>query len=81
MREVVRESVDGLPRDGTLVAVVLGIALGWALYQVAQGLRTIVSTLLAEYPEPSELFHVTQGTGLTWVVGDRSWRSALSSTA
>jgi hypothetical protein len=48
MLEVVRESVDGLLRDGTLVAVAHGIALGWALYQVAHGLRTIVSTLLPE---------------------------------
>ena len=49
----------------------LGIALGWALYRVAAGVRAIVSTLLTDYPEPSELFNMTEGAGLTWVVGER----------
>ena len=38
---------------------------------MAQGLRTIVSSLLTEYAEPSKLLDLTQRAGVTWVVGDR----------
>lgn len=46
----VREGVTALRRDATLVTIALAIALGWALFQVAEGLGAIVTTLLHEYP-------------------------------
>jgi hypothetical protein len=45
----VRASLDRLLRDLTLVTLALAIALGWALFQVADGLATFVLTLLGDY--------------------------------
>jgi hypothetical protein len=45
-----RESLDGLLRDLTLVTLALAIALGRALFQVAQGVAEFVSAALIDYP-------------------------------
>ena len=41
------------------------------MFQVAQGAATVVSTLLTEYPEPSEIFYIARGSPLTWEVSGR----------
>jgi hypothetical protein len=67
----VRDALDGLIRDATLVTIALGIAFGWALFQVAEGVSTLVATLLTRYPEPGELFDLTRDQPLSWDVGGR----------
>jgi hypothetical protein len=74
----VRESLDRLLRDLTLVALALAIALGWSLIQVAEGVAALVSGLLYEIgeedPAPNFLapFALTEWGGiLTWNVGGR----------
>lgn len=70
-----RESLDRLLRDLTLVTLALAIALGWALFQVAEGVAQLVSGLLYEAPGiGGDLGLVPYGlyTGvLTWEVGGR----------
>jgi hypothetical protein len=69
-----REALDKLLRDLTLVTVALAIALGWSLFQFASGVSELVTTFLIEYPESAEgnlarTFGFTRP--LTWTVGDR----------
>jgi hypothetical protein len=63
----VREAFARLARDLTLVTLALGVALGWALFQVAQGISEAITTLLKHYP--SSAFYDYQP--LTWHVGGR----------
>jgi hypothetical protein len=69
MLDGVRKALDDLIREATLVAVALGIALGWALFQVADGVSDLVETLLTDYPEPSEIFNAANGAPLSWDLG------------
>lgn len=67
-----RDSLDRLLRDLTLVTLALAIALGWTLFQVAQGAAQLVSTLLIDYPRSADTFgSIRYSEPLTWVVGDR----------
>jgi hypothetical protein len=66
-----RDTLDRLLREATLLTLALGIALGWALFQVADGVSTLVGTLLTDFPEPSDIFNVTSSAPLSWEVGGR----------
>ena len=74
-----RESLERLLRDLTLVTLVLAIAIGWSLIQVAEGFAELVAGLLYELPdEASEsgpgfgFFFPSQFAGvLVWNVGGR----------
>jgi hypothetical protein len=61
-------AVDRLLRDATLVGIAIGVALGWALFQVAQGVSVLISTLLADYPGAAGI-HAFNFEPLTWEVG------------
>lgn len=50
-----QDALEQLLRDLTLVTIALAIALGWALFQVAQGVAQLVSYLLIDYPKSSDL--------------------------
>jgi ABC-type arginine transport system permease subunit len=63
-----RETVERLLRDATLVTLALGLALGWTLVLVGRGLAETVTTLLTHYPQ-SDLHDL--GQPLTWAVGSR----------
>jgi len=70
----VLESLQRVLRDATLVTVAFAIALGWALYSVAQGANYLVTTLLKEVPSQPGIRDLTQTFSigsLTWQVGDR----------
>jgi len=67
----VKDVVDRLLRDATLVTVALGIALGWTLFQVARGGNDLVMGLLTSYPSQSDLGLYTRSQPLTWFVGRR----------
>jgi hypothetical protein len=61
--------LDRLIRELSLATLAFGIAGGWALFQVAQGVADTVATLLSEPPEGAHSFVGSQP--LTWFVGDR----------
>jgi hypothetical protein len=68
----VREALDRLIRDVTLVTLALAIAIGWSLFQVASGLAELVSTLLIDYPDRAEIVAASRvSEPLTWDVDGR----------
>jgi hypothetical protein len=66
----VPDALERLLRDTSLVAVALAIALGWALFQVAEGVSATLSTLLTDYPGGADGLHAFFEP-LTWTVGGR----------
>lgn len=67
-----REALDGLIRDVTLVTLALAIAIGWSLFQVAAGFGELVSTLLIDYHGNAEIIAASRlSEPLTWDVGGR----------
>lgn len=67
-----RQRLDQLLQDTTLVTVALAIALGWSLFQVGEGLATLVTTFFTRYPFESDLFEGGDFLpALTWEVGGR----------
>jgi hypothetical protein len=65
-----RELLDRILRDVTLVTLALALALGWTLVLAAQGVADTVSTLLTHY-QHSDLLDIQSSRPLTWVVGGR----------
>jgi hypothetical protein len=61
----VRELLAG--RRLSLLTLMLGVALGWSLFEIARGVGVLVTTLLEHVP--SESFYDYQP--LTWHVGGR----------
>jgi hypothetical protein len=49
-----RNALERLLGDLTLVTLALAIALGWALFQVGEGIADLVSNLLTDWPESSD---------------------------
>jgi hypothetical protein len=65
-----REDLDRLLDDLTLMTLGLAIALGWSLYQVAHGVAVLLdglSTHLA--PQEDPFSSVVAGGGMTWAIG------------
>jgi hypothetical protein len=62
-----RELLDRILRDATLVTLALALALGWTLVLTAQGIADTVSTLLNHYQQSDLL----DPRPLTWIVGGR----------
>jgi hypothetical protein len=71
MASALREALDRLLRDVTLVTLALAIAIGWSLFQVAAGFGELVSTLLVDYPDTAEITAAQLSEPLTWDVGGR----------
>jgi hypothetical protein len=65
-----REVLERLVHDVTLVTVALAIALGWSLYQVAHGVGQLVTALFTDY-EGEALTVARDFEPLTWEVGGR----------
>lgn len=61
-----REALDRLLKDLTLITLALGFALGWALLQFAEGVSNVITTLLNDYEEVSG----NPDLLLTWRVGE-----------
>jgi hypothetical protein len=67
-----RDALDRLFQDLTLVTIALAIALGWALFQFASGVSELVSTLFIEFPPSEDLLRsVRLSEPLTWAVEGR----------
>ena len=64
----VREELDHLLEDVTLLTLTFAIALGWSLYTLAHGVAFFVDGLL-DHSNDSGL--VGGGTGATWSVWHR----------
>ena len=60
-----RELLAG--RRLTLLTLMLGVALGWALFEIARGVGVLVTTLLKHVPDDG----LYQYQPLAWQVGDR----------
>ena len=68
-----RASLDRLLRDITLITLALAIALGWALFQVAEAIAQLVAGLLYEIEGDNDSFFFPSRytTVLVWDVGGR----------
>ena len=69
-----RAALTQLLRDSTLTTVAFAIALGWSLFQVAEGLATFIVTLTGNYQSDRiALYPNFPGFGgaLVWEVGGR----------
>jgi uncharacterized membrane protein YjjB (DUF3815 family) len=66
----VREDLDRLLRDVTLVTLALAVATGWSLYQLAHGVATFVDGLFVHLPSGGG-YYPQAGLGLTWTAGHR----------
>ena len=65
-----RDRVDALFREVTLVTLALAIALGWTLVNVATALANAV-TILLTHADNDELTAYQREQPLTWVIGSR----------
>jgi hypothetical protein len=71
----VKDDLDGLLANATLVTLAFAVALGWSLYQFAHGVATFVDALTAHLPadvtDGRIPYFAGEGGGLTWIVGRR----------
>ena len=67
----VREDLEALLREASLVAIALGIALGWSVFQVARGVADLVTGLLTKYPSGSDATFALSLHPVAWVVRGR----------
>jgi hypothetical protein len=65
-----RDELDKLLEDVTLLTIAFAIALGWSLFQVARGVAAFIDGLVIHLPggQDGGIPYFGQGTGLTWVV-------------
>jgi hypothetical protein len=66
-----REHLDRLLGQTTLVTLALAIAVGWSLFQVAKGVGDLVNGLLTKYPSGTPLSVVAATQPATWIVDGR----------
>jgi len=66
-----REHVDRLLAQTSIVTIALGVAIGWSLFQVAKGVGDLVEGLLTKYPSGSQLSAFQDSQTATWIVGRR----------
>ena len=66
-----REHLDRLLAQTSIVTLALGVAIGWSLFQVAKGVADLVEGLLTKYPSQSELLAFRNSQTATWIVGGR----------
>jgi hypothetical protein len=67
-----RDELDRLLEDTTMLTVAFAIALGWSVYELARGVATFVDGLTLHLPAPdANGFGAGFGSsgGLSWVVG------------
>jgi hypothetical protein len=65
-----REHLDRLLVQTTLVTLALAVAVGWSLFQVAKGVADLVNGLLTKYPE-TNFGEFTRAQPVTWIVHGR----------
>jgi hypothetical protein len=66
-----REHIDRLLNQTSLVTLALAIAIGWSLFQVAKGIADLVSGLLTEYPGNPGFSAYVERQPATWIVRGR----------
>jgi hypothetical protein len=62
-----RDALGDLLDDLTLIRLALGIALGWSVFRVADGVALTVTTVLTDFGDG----HSFTNEPLTWYVGHR----------
>src|SRR3954451_9290429 len=65
-----RDDLERLLDDLTLVSLTLAVAAGWSLYQLAHGIAIFFDTLTGHLPSDSYSLR-SSGYGMTWVVDSR----------
>jgi hypothetical protein len=68
----VKEDLDRILQDATLVTIAFAIAIGWSLYQLAHAVAFFIDGLTVHLPSSSPnglIPYSTQSGGLTWVIG------------
>jgi hypothetical protein len=66
-----REHIDRLLAQSSIITLALGVAIGWSLFQVAKGVADLVEGLLTKYPSGSQYIVYQNGQAATWIVGRR----------
>lgn len=66
-----REHIDRLLAQSSIVKLALGVAIGWSLFQVAKGVADLVNGLLTKYPSGSQFSAYQNSQAVTWIVGRR----------
>ena len=66
-----RDDLERLLGQTSLVVVALAIAIGWSLFQMAKGVADLVTGLFTRYPSSSDAAVAAHFQPATWVVGQR----------
>lgn len=71
---MLRQDLDRLLEDTTMLTIAFAIALGWSLFELARGLAQFIDALTLHLPPPDpNAFggrgYGSGGGGLSWVVG------------
>ncbi|HEX5449939.1 MAG TPA: hypothetical protein VFW85_07770 [Gaiellaceae bacterium] len=70
-----RDDLEKLIRDTSLVTLALAIGFGWSLYQLAHGIAGTLDALTAHLPpntsNPGYIGVGAYGGGVTWISGRR----------
>ena len=66
-----REHIDRLLAQTSIVTLALGVAIGWSLFQVANGVADLVQGLLTKFPSGSGLLAYHSSQPATWIVRGR----------
>jgi hypothetical protein len=66
-----REHIDRLLAQASIVTLALGVAIGWSLFQVARGVADVVQGLLTKNPDGLQFTAYQNSQPATWIVGGR----------
>src|SRR5579872_2775543 len=66
-----RDALDRLLDDLTLLMLTFAVALGWSLYELAHGIALFVDGLFVHVSGGTGNAYLTAGNGADWVVGGR----------
>jgi large-conductance mechanosensitive channel len=66
-----REHIDRLLAQASIVTLALGVAIGWSLFQVARGVADVVQGLLTKNPGGLQFAAYQNSQPATWIVGGR----------
>jgi hypothetical protein len=69
---MLRQDLDRLLEDTTMLTIAFAIALGWSVYELARGVAIFIDGLTVHLPAPDANGFSSgygSGGGMSWVVG------------